>query len=266
MYFGGFDEAPAPATPATTVETPKVTPAKTPSSTVKRTTPVRKAEAVVTGQQSSTTIPTRPVAHGAAGVTSPLGLKYSVIKVDGVNRTEVSATTKFRSGERIQLKIRPNADGYLYIVHQGTSGDWSVVFPPNKDEPGSNKVEAWQDYTVPSTGTLKFQGAPGVERLFVCLARSPEVSFEELIFAMKDRGGAPSAAPAPNKPASTTMLAQNMEIKNPFVERMRSSTRDLVLEMVEDDTPAKKEHAVYVVNPTRMASARVVADIALNHQ
>jgi hypothetical protein len=254
MYFAGLDEGAGSsgASPKSVKETKTYTAPRPPQ--------VRKP-AVVERRESPSGV-MRTVAQTSS---APLGLKYSVLKVTGPDTVEVSPATRFRSGDRIRLKIEVNSNGYLYVVHQGTSGNWTPMFPASKED-GSNKVEAGKEYLVPSASMMRFSGDPGVEKLFVVLSREPEAGLDDLIYALRERTD-PDPKAQPRHPEATTVLAQNMVISDPLIGRLRTShSRDLVLESVEDETPAKPEHAVYVVNPTGKATSRVVADILLSHQ
>ena len=60
-----------------------------------------------------------------------LGLRYSVLKLLGNEKLELSPDSVFHSGDRIQLNIEVNDAGYLYILHRGSSGAWKPMFPLN---------------------------------------------------------------------------------------------------------------------------------------
>ena len=68
--------------------------------------------------------------------------------------------------------------------------------------------------------------------------------------------------------AKALLVAANMHIDDATVGRIRSThARDLIIEKVDDQQSGmKQEKAVYAVNPTGSADARVVADITLKHQ
>jgi hypothetical protein len=63
----------------------------------------------------------------------------------------------------------------------------------------------------------------------------------------------------------------SLNIDDSTVDRLRTTySRDLIIERVDDKTPAdksdKQENAVYVVNPSGSSDSRVVADLKLVHQ
>jgi hypothetical protein len=201
----------------------------------------------------------------------PLGLRYTVLKLAADNSSvEVSPDTVFHSGDRIRFSIEANAPGYLYIINQGSSGTWKPMFPSAEIEDGNNKVEGWHPYTMPPKTRFAFDATAGTENLFIVFSREPEADLETMIYSLqgkKKADAAPAAAPeAPTHSSKDLVMAVN--ISNTAVDRMRASySRDLIIEKVDPSTAGdKKETAVYVVNPTGGADARVVADLHLVHQ
>lgn len=268
MFFGGFD-APAAATPKKTVANAAVP--------VKKSAPLPPPAVATAKPQSHQPEPTQHPNKPAVPVINagrvPLGLRYAILREDGVNGIEVAPTTRFKSGDRIRLKVQTNSDGYLYIVSQGTSGAWQVVFPAKSRRNGSNRMKAGEE----ESWNFRFSGKPGVEKLFVVLSRTPEADLESLLYDLSGVPGndgvkraaapaAPVAGPAP------TLMAGNLSVSDPLVNRLRTSyTRDLVLEEVGDAPAAAEEktggeRAVYVVNRNISADSRVVADIKLIHE
>jgi hypothetical protein len=231
MFFAGLDDTPAPAKP-------KPAPSK----------PARGKPDVPFQRASS---------------KGPLGLRYALLKVNGPESTEVAQTTEFTSGDRIRLKVQPNDDGYLYIVHQGTSGNWGILYPKLTANPESNRIQAGVQYEVPPDSAFRFSGNPGTERLFVLLTRVPERDLDTIIYSVKgrpeERQGPRSDGPA--------LMAANRVVENPLINRLRAISRDLVLDDVPAETPAgDRDMGVYVVNPAGVADSRVVADIQLRHK
>lgn len=200
----------------------------------------------------------------------PLGLRYSILKREGNESTEVSPGAVFRSGDRIRLRVEANADGFLYIVHRGSSGVWKPLFPSSEVAGGSNKIEKGKSYEIPSGFVFTFDEQPGEEKLFIVLSRRTESDLDGLIYSL-------SGSPRPTEPAQApqgkVMLAQNLvNIGDGVVDRLRKVyARDLIIEKVDETTPAAaaapaKEKAVYVVNPARSGDSRVVADVTLTHK
>lgn len=216
----------------------------------------------------------------ASNVSSgvPLGLRYSILKYAGDDDyIEVDPDLVFRSGDKIRLRIQVNDTGYLYVVTQGSSGNWRVMFPSSEYDSGSNRVVRGRGYDIPGRTRFVFDEQPGTEKLFLVLSRQPENDLDKLIYHLDTGAAAPVTAPVsePNKPAPIkTMMAMNsVSVDDNLVGRLRGQmlARDLVFEKIADDKPAAKsgrepERAVYVVNPDRGNDSRLVVDVALKHR
>ena len=149
--------APAPAAPAPKTIAKK-TPAKSPAPT-----------------QPPSSAPTQAVVDKPA--TGPLGMRYSVLKRNAAGEyQEVDADTVFHSGDRIRLEAQANSTGYLYVVAQGSSGNWQVLFPSREVSNGSNQVHRGETRLVPggNQGQFVFDEQAGTEKLFFVLSRQPE--------------------------------------------------------------------------------------------
>lgn len=225
---------------------PDATPAKKPART-----PVKKTQ---------TTAPVVNVAN------VPLGLRYSVLKRDASNKfVEVDQDATFHSGDRIRLKVDTNSPGFLYVVMQGSSGNWRLLFPSADVDGGNNRIEKGESQQIPSgdKGQFAFDDQSGTEKLFLVLSRKPETDLDKLIYAINGTSTQPDRR-----------LIASAKITPDVVSRLREevNSRDLVFEKVDEislpyngTTDVKTEKATYVVNPNRSDDARLVVDVALRH-
>jgi hypothetical protein len=199
--------------------------------------------------------PVKPVAakpgdtHTLA-TSVPLGLRYAVLKRDASGQyQEVDPDTNFRSGDRIRLHVDANTSGYLYVVMQGSSGTWKLLFPSAEVAGGSNMVHKGESRQIPSgdRGQFVFDEQAGSEKLFIVLTRQPEPDLDKLIYSI---GG-------------TKILVAQAAVQDDVVSKLRNqvAARDLVFEKVDSS-----ENAAYVVNPSTAPDARLVVDVALQHK
>lgn len=200
---------------------------------------------------------------------SSLALRYSVLKLAGGGRfEEVDPDSTFRSGDRIRITLQVNNPGYLYVVHQGSSGVWKFLFPSKDVASGSNRVKPGEIYEIPPGGRFYFDEQAGVERLFLVVARQPVDDLDSLIYTVRP-GAAPRTEPG-RQPESPVMLAQNIQpVADGLIGRIRTEVlaRDLVFEKVDEHSPGeRREKAVYAAAVESGGGARVVADIQLRHQ
>jgi len=203
----------------------------------------------------------------AAG--TPLGLKYTILKLVDGEMTEVAPDSVFHAGDRIRFSVETNGAGYLYIVSQGSSGTWKPMFPSADVEDGSNRVEGFRAYTMPPKSRLYFDEQAGEEKVFIIFSREPERDLDQMIYSLQGPQAKPVSQPtAPAPPPSGHVLTASIAIDNSTVGYLRDTyARDLIVEKISEDSPGpRKEKAVYVVNPTGSGTSRVVADLTLVHQ
>ena len=202
----------------------------------------------------------------------PLGLRYAVLRRDGANYKEVDPETAFRAGDRIRLQVDSNTSGYLYVVMQGSSGNWQLLFPTPEISGGSNHVNKGQSMQVPpgNSGQFVFDETAGTEKIFLVLTRQPEQDLDKLIYSMQQ----PPATEAAKDPGATRVMVAKATVSDDVINRLRSDvqSRDLIFEKVDtdDDLPkvsgVRAENAAYVVNKSTAPDARLVVDVALRHR
>lgn len=198
----------------------------------------------------------------------PLGLRYSILKyTGGDDYVEVNPDYVFHSGDKIRLRVQVNDPGYLYVVMQGTSGAWRVMFPAPEIDAGSNHVVPNRLYDLPGRTRMFFDEQAGTEKLFLILSRKPLKEMDQVIYDLDAGKKEPAATEAPK-----SMMA-SAAIGNPLVSQMRGGVmaRDLVFEKVDETKPVaagsgNKETATYVVNASYAADSKLVADISLKHK
>jgi hypothetical protein len=228
------------------------------------------------GPVAQTSAPERPAPATASAPASgapALGLRYTILKVNGDTPVEVTGDTVFHAGDRIRFSVEANAPGYLYIISQGSSGTWKPLFPSAEVDDGNNHVEGWHPYTVPPKSRIAFDNQTGTENLFIVFSRQPEPDLERMIYSLQGKKSSETKGKndKPEQPVRSSkelLMAANMHIDDATVGRMRATyARDLIIEKVDANTPGdKKETAVYVVNPSGSSDSRVVADLHLVHQ
>ncbi|MBK9169615.1 MAG: DUF4384 domain-containing protein [Bryobacterales bacterium] len=232
----------------------KASPPSAPSTTnaVNRTRPTPPAPPVVNQTQAAI----RPVSHR-------LGLRYNLLLVDAASgkAQPVSSERTFRSGECVALEIESNEAGYLYILNQGTSGNWQPLLPSSEMPEESNRIAARKTVRVPEQHCFRFDDRPGTEMMFVVLARNAQ-QVNDLNRAVR--------TPVEATPAQTPVMTVALN-KQVDVLRADLRSRDLKIQRVAEPQAANEPaHAVYVVNTSTGGGGstpdRVVTEIALKHQ
>ncbi len=184
----------------------------------------------------------------AAGTVQNAGLKWRVIrKLDSGEEVDADGDQTFHSGDRVRLAFESNINGFLYVAHQGSSRRWTLLFPGETINGGSNAIARGQLTQVPDNGWFRFDDTPGQEELFVVLSR------ERLADMPGFQGRVRRSDSLPPKAVDDL--------------RLRLASRDLVF---EKDTPsparstATASLAQYVVNRDELGKA-VSATITLKH-
>jgi hypothetical protein len=267
---------------------PNASAVKTPAAPAPDPVPAPAPKAVAKKRPAKTPAPAQPTASVPTEAvvdkpaTGPLGMRYSVLKRNAAGEyQEVDVDTVFHSGDRIRLEAQANSTGYLYVVAQGSSGNWQVLFPSREVSNGSNQVHRGETRLVPggNQGQFVFDEQAGTEKLFFVLSRQPELSLDKLIYSMG--GQAAPADPTVVTPAAepNRVLMAQASVSDDVIARIRSQmqSRDLIFEKVDNEkvvsqnsapagAPVKIETAAYVVNRSSAPDARLVVDLKLKHQ
>lgn len=256
-----LDPPSAPSTAANSPSTPTA-PAPTPTNTAPPNNPAPAASSAsaVTKPAAPGPIatPSKPVENTAVARdlsakemfastdTSNVapGLRFRLIQA-GANDVpmDVDPSKEFKTGDRIRFAFESNIDGYLYVAQQGTSGNWTVLFPMQDINGGRNAVTRHKEYEVPQDGWFEMYPPSGTERLFVFLSREP----------MK-------TLPGFEKPVMKSFEAGSAQMIASLETQIQS--RDLVF---AKDAASSKMQATYVVNKAEVGKA-VTASFNLTHK
>ena len=257
----GAAAAPPPATPTTGTPAPVLAaatgasaPVGVPEVAIARTTPSPSAPAapsaatVVNAGAKKLFYADSPSSSTSAGsgsgsvvAATNAGLKYRVIQQTGASEIDVDESTTFKSGDRVRFSFESNIQGYLYVVTEGSSGNWNVLFPDLRINSGNNVIQPFEQYRVPSSQWFEFRGKPGIEKVFVILSKDP----------------------MPQVPGLNRPVTRAETLSPAVVKELQGSvlSRDLVL---EEEPGGSASQATYVVNRTELGKV-VTAAITLTH-
>lgn len=173
----------------------------------------------------------------------PKGLSYwiELVDVSGGPGVQVTDSRVFKSGERIRLHFRSNAEGRISIVQIGSSGTSSMLFPDPAKGLSNNVLHANQDVVLPSAAHwFRFDGNKGTERLLVFFAGTQQ----ELDATFPARRSM--------DPVATVALLNSA--------KAASGSKDL---LIETETQSVSEIGTYAVN---VAGNPIVLEIELKHE
>jgi hypothetical protein len=102
------------------------------------------------------------------------GVQYWIeLRRDG-ETIHANNKTKFRSGDAIRFHVKPNIDGFAYILlRDGSHGEESQLFPDAAHSEDSNKIVHGKEMILPAGGDLIFDHNPGLEKLTLLISRKP---------------------------------------------------------------------------------------------
>jgi hypothetical protein len=108
-------------------------------------------------------VPATAQQAGAAG-DNVARIELRLDRLEKSTWKEVDPATVFHQGERLRFRFSANFNGYLYVMNQGASGDYELLFP-RQDTGIDNRVEAGETYIVPATkgGSFRVAGPPGYD-------------------------------------------------------------------------------------------------------
>lgn len=260
-------EMAAPSTPATDAAAPPPasSPAPVSAAPAPANPPAASNPAATTSVAKSTITPPAPSAPVKtvealpAAPTRELGAKEMFVSTDanvapglrfrmiqagaGDAPMDVDPAKEFQTGDRIRFAFESNIDGYLYVAQQGTSGNWTVLFPNPQINGGLNTVKRFQEYEVPRGDWFQFEGAAGTEHVFVFLSREPLAKL-----------------PGFDRPV------KSFEAGSPaMIAELRTSIQSRDLVFAKDPASSKTPQATYVVNKADVGKA-VTASFNLTHK
>jgi hypothetical protein len=93
-------------------------------------------------------------------------------QIDGNKAQVMVAEHVFEQGDVVRFKLHSDYNGYLYVMNQGTSGQFSTVFPAT-DTGSDNRITPNGNYLVPADGWFKISGPAGFETLYFLLSPTP---------------------------------------------------------------------------------------------
>lgn len=139
---------------------------------------------------SSAQAETMPQAEGLRGVyygteaaapgSDPVG-RLAIELVSGVKTQTVRVDHAFRTGDKFRFTIASNQDGWLYILHGTTDGDFRLLWPRVSGETEGayldhNRVRARETVVVPaSPAVFVFDEQTGFENFVAVVSSSREV-------------------------------------------------------------------------------------------
>lgn len=171
-----------------------------------------------------------------------IGIRFWVQRVNDQGKVlgEMEVGRLFRSGERIQLVVEANTDGYLAVVQQGSDGRAGLLFPAHESDLQAARIQAHTKFLLPDERhSFIFDQQAGTERLLMVVARDRQ---ELAALPLRREMGLADLA------VVRRIAARELGAKNLVIEALANP----------DEDPA-----TYAVN---RAGSTIVQEIALVHE
>ena len=106
-------------------------------------------------------------------VAHVIALEYAIMLQGAGKETPVAdvKTHQFKLGDRIRVRIAPVGSAYIYILHEGTSGQRLCLLPRSDEQPPF--VKGGSSSSLPEDGYFEFGEPPGSEQLLVVATEKP---------------------------------------------------------------------------------------------
>jgi hypothetical protein len=160
---------------------------------------------------------TKEVAHVVA-------MDYSITtRQDGQDKEVDPQKHQFQIGDQIQVKIQPVADAYIYIFHQGASGEKTCLLPTEDRGEQAPLVQGGTTIKLPDDGYFEFVAPPGAEELIVVATEKPTADLAALsnvVFKKPDDQLTPA-----EQEVKKTMISTVNKTLNSIRERQTKSNK-----------------------------------------
>jgi Domain of unknown function (DUF4384) len=101
------------------------------------------------------------VSYTALGQSGPHRMEITLERLQSGNWKVIAPGQVLNSNDYVRFRFKTNFSGYLYVMNQGTTGDYSMLFP-SADTGEQNKIDAEKEYLIPATeGSFRVAGPPG---------------------------------------------------------------------------------------------------------
>jgi Domain of unknown function (DUF4384) len=178
-------------------------------------------------------------------------------------KQEVDADSNFKSGDCLQVRMRPNRGGRLYVFNHGSSGDWHMLLPSALASNEPTNIAANADVTVGRDVCFAVDNNKGVDKLLILLTEKEEdankLDEEMRGLTMRAKGASEKeqAVIAMNK---VTGVLKGSD-QGPLVSRDLSIQK--IAKPMEQGEPA---NSVYVVKTAATPNERLVIEIPIRHE
>lgn len=152
-----------------------------------------------------------------------LALRYTIYRLNGEDVEAVGANYRFKAGDKFQVRLSANVDGYLYLFNRDADGGITPLFPYEGRK--AARIRQYSEYLLPNNEWFRFDRQEGNEELLVLVSLEPLETLERA-----RREGAPERSRRAMRDALDNWFSEaSMAPKGIVVDRRGDEDADTVL-------------------------------------
>jgi hypothetical protein len=126
---------------------------------------------VLSAASSAQTAKPRPVSVAPPAEAAAVLLEITLERKREGKVETMAAGHVFQTGDVVRLRLKSHYNGFLYVMDQGSSGQFTSLFP-SSDTGSDNRLQVDKSYVVPAVdeGWFEVQGPAGFDTLYFVLS------------------------------------------------------------------------------------------------
>lgn len=224
---------------------------------------------------------------GLAGTDTVQAMEYTVllVKTDDADKIVSERPVdpkdhKFKIGDKIRVQVKPLTQMYIYIFHEGTSGEKLCLVPDSTET--APVTEANKVLVLPKDGYFEFSDPPGEEKLVVVGTEKPDVDLALMAGALFKKAGE-DLSPAErdevkkvnsrvdaklnnvNKALTGKLTYRSLLAENSVKESTRAIEKGEKTQAVLEEAPTAKDNSTFVMTmgPSGKGRPQLLVNIPL---
>ncbi|HLG17562.1 MAG TPA: DUF4384 domain-containing protein [Blastocatellia bacterium] len=191
-------------------------------------------------------------------LTPLLTLEYRVMKqAEDLTPQETNPGTVFHTGDRLQVRIKPNQNGYLYIIQSTEGEDGQIIFPDSRINNGRNLVPKNEEHIIPSHCESRY-----VDRMGNCWFWMEPPSGREIFTVIFSRDLITEL---------DEVAGSGGTVSHQVINRMRVESRQIIKRTSRPNlTPEQGggagRYLVWVTNTNKRDNEELITDVVLLHK
>ncbi len=188
-----------------------------------------------------------------------LTIEYRIMKQaeDLTPRETNPDLTVFHTGDRLQIRLKTNQDGYLYIIQNTEGEDGQIIFPDSRINDGRNLVRKNEELVIPSHCESRY-----LDELGNCWFRMEPPAGREVFTVIFSRDIITDIS---------DLVGEGGAVKRHVIEEILKNSNQAVKRTSRPDlSPAHGggagRFALWVTNINRNDNEELITDIVLLHK